>query len=165
MLSLSCARMLLEDLALWLGSQTVLLSFGIAFRNNCQMIGQAGARTWTQTWIDQWVVKVLSALKSPNKMCGLNFCEVCWRCQNWGKQVHFFTLIPRMVCSVLWNHLHTGKGTYKAVLVWFCCWSLILLDLKYNLVMKKISTYKYKSTDLNQWFCNSRRFAAEITSI
>ena len=48
------------------------LSCGIALWSDCQSTGRAW--TWTQTWTlppDHLVVKVLSALKSQNKLCGV----------------------------------------------------------------------------------------------
>ena len=48
------------------------LSCGIALWSDCQSTGWAW--TWTQTWTlppDHLVVKVLSALKSQNKLCGV----------------------------------------------------------------------------------------------
>ena len=67
------ARELPQGLGHWFCPQNLRLTSGTAFREIARW--PAGAWTWTQTWTvppDQRVVKVLSAPKPQNKLCGVS---------------------------------------------------------------------------------------------
>ena len=59
-----------------------------------------GAQPWAQTWTllpDQQVLRILSALKSLHKLCGVWILfKVIWRCLNQGKLSKYSLLKPQV---------------------------------------------------------------------
>ena len=107
-LSIWCARALPKELCHWFCSQNLRLSSGIAFRSDCRMIcrGSNLDSNLNSAHCDQPVVKVLSALKSLNKLCWV--WNLFGQVEDAEIEASIFYLIPQTSCIKWVEHLLGG---------------------------------------------------------
>ena len=136
--------------------------------------GLAGVRTWTQTWTlppDQRVVKVLSALMSQNKVCGVWILfRSCQKRQNWGHRwddinphppdwVALQNYDPKSLNNTATTCTVGRKTGFRGLdqSTHIKCSSLYYISWTKLVPPKKISdSGKMQWPFLQQWFCSMR---------